>query len=204
MNIHVLLGLQSLSSCPGILVHPPNFPGSSPQFSSRAGHLLEDSVGWQTSSEPGPIRQVQDDLEQLMAAWIGKSMGIAAVLGIWNGRTLGPWVIQNIYIYIYIIFKKHVMVHVFENHPTHLFKNILDEVSSCYLASGKSTCSIGKSSVKCRLSHLDLPARQIGHGIQRRKLGDFMSFVAAPCACYSKLEWSTLFSTTMFSHVLSK
>ena len=31
------------------------------------GHLLEDSVGWQTVSEPGPIRQVQDDLEQLLA-----------------------------------------------------------------------------------------------------------------------------------------
>lgn len=49
---------------------------------------------------------------------------------------------KYLYLYLYIIFKRHVMVRVVENHPTHLFKNILDEVSSCFLASGKFTCSM--------------------------------------------------------------
>ena len=56
-----------------------------------AGHLLEDSVGWQTSSEPGPIRQVQDDLEQLMAAWSGqKNHGKSMAVG-WSFEWTNIW-----------------------------------------------------------------------------------------------------------------
>lgn len=30
---------------------------------------MNDYEGWQTVSEPGPIHQVQDHLEELMAPW---------------------------------------------------------------------------------------------------------------------------------------
>ncbi|CAJ1366648.1 unnamed protein product, partial [Effrenium voratum] len=46
-------GFSSLASRPSMRLYPD-------------GHLLPDHVGWQYVSEPGPVRQVQDDLEDLM------------------------------------------------------------------------------------------------------------------------------------------
>ncbi|CAE7333417.1 unnamed protein product [Symbiodinium natans] len=45
-------GFSSLASRPSQRLYPD-------------GNLLPDSVGWETLTEPGPIRQVQDELEQL-------------------------------------------------------------------------------------------------------------------------------------------